>query len=642
MVIVAVAMAPPEEEEASTGGFIFINHNAQRLSTIKDRSHRAAVNQHVQKLWLKNKKPKDQKIPRRPKSSKAPEGIPNLLTGSSETDSNDDAHSTQPTAPAQSKTTKQIRVRTTRSIKVRRPKNDEMVPYTPFNMLTHHYTDPFRMSAIPIDSVVLRALQYSRDTMLPCIYSMEVNTKTPPLGLTKACELLGQLAEDQCAMAAYLAATTTSMSAYFTESATSNASLELIREGLKYNQMSSSLLRNRITKSKENIEPRLLMIVLWLAASAISTGNLMAGKFHANALCFLVKQYGGLAKVDTFQRENILQFDVQFAMMWLQRPLFRPQEYAPSGIDMSWLNCPAIQKSSPESEVITYPPLNPSLMSPDLASTISEVRELQAVLTFTLQNTVPADSQIFRWMFTRKQAVQARLVEIYCDLTDSPTDLPPSTSTWAGGNQASTTTTTSSSKQQLQPPHLSKTEYHSLEPALCIATLHWITQLTNLSKHKLYVPSLLHLLAKLRTHLSTTEPNYFTFDIQSADNPTAPLRLWILYAGAMAEQELRSGLPPEKRELFASRFVLQMRWMGIRGPEECREVLEGLLFAERLHDDGFSEVAKQLGREEAETGFERWWRRMESRFGWMEVGDLPSWEGGESARESYGEPGVAP
>ena len=604
-------MALPEDEEAPTGGFIFINHNAQRLSTIKDRSHRAAVNQHVQKLWLKNKKPKDQKIPRRPQASEAseaPEGTPDLLTGGPETDSNDDPHSTEPTGPTQSKASKQKRVRITRPIRVRQPKNHKMTPYAPFNILNGGSADPFKVSAVPMDSVVSRALQYSKEIMLPCIYSMEVNTRTPPLGLTKGCELLKQLSADRCAMAAYLAASTTSMSAYITETTTSNASLELIRAGLKYNTMSSALLRNRITKSKESIEPRLIMIVLWLASTAISTGQFKAGTVHANAMSFLVKQYGGLAKLDPFHAEHILQFDVQFAMMWLRRPMFKPQEYAPGDIDLNWLNCPSVQKSIRENTLLTYPPLNPSITSPDLASAISGVRELHRVLALTLQCTLPATSPLFRWMYLQKQASEARLIEIYCDLTESPTEPPPSTNT----------TTISSSTSSTQPAS-SQAEYHSLEPSLCIATLHWISLLTNISNHKMYVPSLCHLLTKLHAHLSVTEPAYFTFDIQSADNPNAPLRLWILYAGAMAEQALRSALPQDKQELFASRFVLQGRWMGVRGPRQCREVLEGVLFAERMHDGKLAE-----GLNGVETGFERWWRRMESRFGWMEAGDLRS------------------
>ena len=41
---------------------MFINHNAKKLRTIKDKSHRAAVNQHVQRVWLQKRKPENQKV----------------------------------------------------------------------------------------------------------------------------------------------------------------------------------------------------------------------------------------------------------------------------------------------------------------------------------------------------------------------------------------------------------------------------------------------------------------------------------------------------------------------------------------------------------------------------------------------------
>jgi hypothetical protein len=78
--------------------------------------------------------------------------------------------------------------------------------------------------------------------------------------------------------------------------------------------------------------------------------------------------------------------------------------------------------------------------------------------------------------------------------------------------------------------------------------------------------------------------------------------------------------------------------MGLYSWSECREVLEGFLFADRMHREemrwdcgrtwdvdgsmkggslpsGMNGAEKWLGSDEKQNGFEKWWQRIESCFG---------------------------
>lgn len=263
-------MAPPEPGEAPAGDFIFVNHNAKWLRPIKDRSHRAIINQHVQKAWMKNKKPKDLTVTRQPKAMNPKRGISNDLTAESDLDPSNSAYPTPPHQPPPYKSTELVKLRTIHPRKPRRRKNEEPPPSAPFNILTHGNTDPFNTLSVPLDSTVSHLLQYSKDVMLPSVYSMELRATTPSLGITKAWSHVQSSFEDECAMSAYLAISATSVMRVAPSS-------DLSRVALKFANRSSVLLRQRIAASRNTIDPRLYIVVLWLSSNALATGDFTAG-----------------------------------------------------------------------------------------------------------------------------------------------------------------------------------------------------------------------------------------------------------------------------------------------------------------------------------------------------------------------------
>ena len=612
-----VSMEPTEIGEASAGDFIFINHNAKRLRTIKDRSHRAAVNQHVQKVWLKNQKPKGEKAFERASQN---DRIPSPLDRTYKSEA-DPSHGAYPTPPPQAppyKTSQLVKFRATLKKHARNRKDDapSKAPFAAFNILTHGNSDPFNTLAIPFDATVSHLLQYSKEVMIPSVYSMEVRSTTPSLGIVKAWELVTLAFEDECAISAYLAISATSLMRV-------SPSSDLVRIALKYNNRSSALLRQRIATN--TIDPQLYIIVLWLSANALATRDFTAGMVHANTLCYLVRQGGGIGSVEPFQRENILHFDVQFAMMFLRRTFFDVKDYSPGAFETSWLNdADAVAEPSATHKLHSYPPLTPSLTSPDLVATITSLRELHAIYAFTLSHGVPGTSPILRWMYMQKHAVEAELLDFCCNLIYSPII------------SAST------------PPHSElEAEYNSLLPLFCIAALYWTAMAVGHSRQKIHACSML--LIHLRSLLSATPAHDFTAVNQTCNNPNAVLRLWVLYVGCLAEQAIGLEQAPGEWENWCTRrFVLQLRWMGITGHEQCRAVLEGVLFSESMHRENAGEGRTALGREdvlvetitevkeergwskkwrnteEKEVGFKRWWDGVQRRFGGDVVGDLGS------------------
>lgn len=553
----------PEADQASAGDFIFINHNAKRLRTIKDKSHRAVVNQHVQKAWLKNKRPKDQKVTRRPKAPDTTRRRPNDWTQEPEIEPSSGPYPTRPPQPAPYKTTQLIKFRAAPSRRPRRQKNEDVVPFAPFNILTHGNTDPFNTLAIPLDTTVSHLLQYGKEVMLPFVYSMEVRSTTPSLGIAKAWELVTLAFEDECAISAYLAISATSVMRVAPSS-------DLVRVALKYNNRSSALLRQKITDNKDSFDPRLYVIVLWLSANALATGDFTAGMIHANTLCFLVKQGGGIANLEPFQRESVLQFDIQFAIVFLRRPFFDANDYAPGPFNKAWLtDLEAVDHPSPDHALITYPPLTPSLTPSELALTLLDLRELYAVYVFTLYNQIPGTSPMFRWMYLQKHALEARLLDFCCTIIYSPIQQSSLTGNPSPSDSPSSTQTQSDID----------IEYQSLLPPFCIAALYWTAMAVGYSKQKIHACSMF--LIHLRSLLSTAAPHYFSPHVQRESNPNASLRLWILYVGSMGEQALGLSQPPDAwQDWCTRRFVLQMRWMGIHSHEQCREILGSVLFAE--------------------------------------------------------------
>jgi hypothetical protein len=610
-------MDPTEIGEAPARDFIFINHNAKRLRTIKDRSHRATVNQHVQKVWLMNKKPKVAKVFERASQNGR---IPSHLDRTYDSEA-DPSHGAYPTPPPQAppyKTSQLIKFRATLKQHARNRKDDppSKAPFAAFNILTHGNSDPFNTLAIPLDATVSHLLQYSKEVMIPSVYSMEIRPTTPSLGIAKAWEHVTLAFEDECAISAYLAISATSLMRVA-------PSADLVRVALKYNNRSSALLRQRIASNR--IDPRLYIIVLWLSANALATGDFTAGMVHANTLCYLVRQGGGIALVEPFQRENILQFDVQFAMMFLRRPFFDAKDYAPGAFKTSWLNdSDAVAEPSVTNKLHSYPHLTPSLTSPELVATITSLRELHAVYAFTLTHGIPGTSPILRWMYLQKHAVEALLLDFCCNLIYSPII------------SAST------------PPHSdAEAEYLSLLPSFCIAALYWTAMDVGYSKQKIHACSML--LIHLRSLLSTTPAHNLTVAKQTSGNPNAVLRLWVLYVGCLAEQAMGLEQPPGEWENWCTkRFVLQLQWMGITTHERCRELLEGVLFSERMHRETAEEGRTARGREDVlvetitevkdtdrsgwsekwrnaegkEQGFEGWWDRVQRRFGGVVVGDM--------------------
>jgi hypothetical protein len=582
-------MAPHEPGESSAGDFIFVNHNAKRLRPIKDRSQRAIINQHVQKAWMKNKKPKDQTLTQRPKSSNTTQRISDELTPESDLDPSNGAYPTPPHQPPPSKANSLIKFRPIRPRKPRRRKHDELgllLPPYPITPLTNGNTDPFSTLAVPFDSTVSHLLQHSKDVMLPTVYSMELRATTPSLGLTQAWDHVRSSFEDECAMSAYLAISATSLLRIAPKSA------DLARVALRFNNRSSALLRQRLADSQDSIDPRLYTIVLWLSSNALATGDFTAGMIHANTLCFLVKQGGGIAKVEPFQREHILQFDVQFAMMFLKRPFFAAEDYAPGPFEMRWLNDKdAVDNPSPSNRLIAHSPLTPSILSsPALASTLTGLRTLHAVYTFTFTNRLPGTSPIFRWMYLSKHATEARLLEICCERIYSP--ITPTS--------------------HLSPDSSSETDsIEDLVPSLCIAALYWIAMAVGFSREKIHACSLS--LSHLRSTLATALPAF--------QSSTSPLLLWILYVGTTAERALGlSQLEGPWRDWCTVRFMRQVKLMRINGWEECKSVLEGVVFDEGMHaEGGQGEIRRGDGEEELgrrlETGFERWWIRVSREFG---------------------------
>lgn len=599
-----------DEVQASAGDFIFINHNAKRLRTIKDRSHRATVNQHVQKVWLKNKRPKDAKSPREPS-----EAVPSHLDW--KTYDSGKSHAAYPTPPPQAppyKTSQLIKFRATLDKKPRNRKSHHLGtrPFAPFNILTHGNSDPFNTLSIPLDATVSHLLQYSREVMIPSVYSMEVRCATPSLGISKAWEHVTLAFEDECAISAYLAVSATSIMRVA-------PSADLVRVALKYANRSSALLRQRIAESKAIIDPRLYIVVLWMSANALATGDFEAGMVHAKTLCYLVEQGGGIGVVEPFQRENILHFDVQFAMMFLRRPFFEAKDYAPGLFDRNWLNDgDAVVEPDASNAIDKHQPLTQSLTSPELIATIASLRELHAVYVFTLSHPIPGRSPILRWMYLQKHAVEAQLLDFCCKLIYSPIT-PASTPT---------------------PSNL-EAEYITLLPPLCIAALYWTAMAVGYSKQKIHTCSML--LMHLRTLLSASPTHFFTPKNQYSANPNAVLRLWVLYVGCLAEQAMGVEQTPGEWENWCTRrFVLQTRWMEIQTFEESREMLESVLFAERMHreigygrtvwgkEDVLVNVKQEDGKEkwcgtdEKERGFEGWWNRVQSQFGNIVVDDWES------------------
>jgi hypothetical protein len=627
-------MAPPENGKSSAGDFIFVNHSAKRLRPIKDRSHRAIINQHVQKVWIKNKKPKDQKVTQRPEALDATQRTIDDLTPESEADPSNGAYPTPPHQSPPYKTSSLIKFRAINPRRPRRQKNEQIVPCAPLNMLTHGNTDPFNTLAVPLDSTVSHLLQYSKDVMFPTVYSMELRSTTPSLGITKAWEYVQESFEDECAMSAYLAISATSVMRVAPSS-------DFGRVALQFNNRSSALLRQRLADSGNSIDPRLYIVVLWLSSNALATGDFTAGMIHANTLCFLVRRAGGINNVEPFQREHILEFDVQFAIMFLRRPFFAAADYAPGPFNMLWLNDrDAVDNPSPNHKLITYPPLTPAVLaSPDLASAISDLRELHAVYIFTLHNPLPGTSPIFRWMYLQKHAVEARLLDICCSLIYSPIE-PPSSST--NSNASPPSSTSLPSPTQPDP----KSESTLLHPTLCIATLYWTAMAVGFSLQKIHACSVLlsHLRNFLFSHLRS-----ILAPVTARHPPQAqsPLLLWILYVGTIAERALGlSQAPGPWYDWCTRRFILQIRSMGIHGHRECRRVLEGILFAERMHGKhegswvdekgGLMVQGEEDGNGDEErdgirvgvgvgtgtgTAFERWFRRVEREFGGVVAGE---------------------
>jgi len=326
-------------------------------------------------------------------------------------------------------------------------------------------------------------------------------------------------------------------------------------EAARHKTCSLVVLKDRLTTSAAS--PSLLVALTYLYAADYYGQEYPSAIVRVHTAYQMVVAMGGLRSIPPARREIVLTMNTSLAYWTLSRPLFdATEDWDPGPFNSNFKAVVDHDQATFEIgtaiQIQNLLPVDPLIQSTRFVSIIRELRELMVVEDFKVNiRYVPANAELFRWAFLRLNACNVRILTLYDD-TVAPIR-PPGRSPDIGWT-------------------IFPTDASAIDACAILAAMYAEIQ----AMHYTFAFDSRFRFQQLLVHAHKACLKYLGL---REFMRKSRLFLWTLFMGAVYEEMLSTrGV---KNDWLSVRFATLATTLGLRTPNDLREVFRHFLYCER-------------------------------------------------------------
>ena len=447
---------------------------------------------------------------------------------------------------------------------------EEFATASPIPIRLKGNSDPFDALPVTIDARTNELLCILRDYVIPTLYTLQVRPRFMVDMSVAAWEdslHMDVTAYAQVARAAgFYAAISPSPKAQQYALVLRNKATRALRSGLIKSDGEATSMNRNLTES-----------IFMLMSVELISKDYETAAVHARALLTLLQNL----KPEAFTPATmgrlymVLYNDVQRAAMSLTRTIFdvSPDGWTARKLTVSWYRA---KDFAPNLEMMAKQALSPAIDDPALYNIFLEVRQLGILFALILADTPGVQQSTWYYMLNRITLSEGRLINYFVDMTSD--------------NDHRHTQSNPAREHVLLSNLLYNIRSYTYAYT-ALAAIYYVRRSGNNDSVPLLNKATIwnagsRILSSMRRYLQLAQAH------QTSDERTryAPLRLWALFVGAMAEQiPTRAVLEDESttdKKWFTRKFGEQASVMGLVEWNSVRDVLSGFLYSDRTQPHG--------------------------------------------------------